>query len=568
MRHGHVITRLGRNADLILRHSKPEKPMSAVHVAFEINPATNLVILSVRSKRMSSVSFAMIKQKDKGKARSEEPAEQSHVHEEDPEDGTAQQIIGDGVILYKQDYKLSIASYTFDLLWLGASEETLKNVVVQDYQTSLQLLGNVRSRDQPTECDQSEAQSWHITRLYTAKYNCLKDIPKLRLQIGAGSFASVYRAIDEISGNSFAVKVVNLEKYGDLNGARAILHREIKEHIIEYLGCQHFHTPNPEIFMPLREGSLKKLIKDEPIRNYQQFCFDVLKQMLSALDYLASMNMIHRDVKPENILYQSLPQKGEYRFQLADFGLAHHQSLANTFCGTGYYQAPELWPQVSKIYAKQSPKMDVFSLFATMAAIHSKFQEFPPETNDYQVVLATLEARRPQAFIEPMARLHPDDRASAAQMLAYRFEGEGLTTPLSKIPPMKNEVHQTPGRSATTNDPLRARNTGGGRGTGRSKTPLRQEKASPRPLVVYPPRGPRQSRLPPSAGGPIQARTHLDQNGIVKRTGIGYRSGGPSALIKKLQQLEQAYLDPGGPGGEIPDNPPGYSRHEQPHLTT
>jgi serine/threonine protein kinase len=151
--------------------------------------------------------------------------------------------------------------------------------------------------------------------------------------------------------------------------------------------------------MPLREGSLTKLVKTTPVSDCEQLCLAVLRQMLSALDYLASKNLVHRDVKPDNILYYTLPDNGGLHFQLADFGLAHHQSLAKTFCGTGYYQAPKLWPEKSKVYAPQSPKMDVWSLFATIVAVDSRFREFPPHTADYGIVLSALEARAPQSFL-------------------------------------------------------------------------------------------------------------------------------------------------------------------------
>ncbi|KAK3936911.1 kinase-like domain protein [Diplogelasinospora grovesii] len=170
-------------------------------------------------------------------------------------------------------------------------------------------------------------------------------------------------------------------------------------HIIEYLGQQHFHTLSPEIFMPLREGSLTGLIKTTPIPDYSDFCLNVLRQMLSALDYL-----------------------------LADFELAHHRSLAITICGTGYFQAPELWPEKSKVSAPQSPKMDIWSLFVTMVAVDSR----------------ALEAKASQSKLEPIARLDPDRRASAAQMLVQFFEGRGLTTPRSKIPPIKPKADKAP----------------------------------------------------------------------------------------------------------------------------
>ncbi|KAI1289078.1 kinase-like protein [Xylaria venustula] len=376
---GHVITRLGRNADLILRQSSPEQPMSAVHVAFEINPATELVILSVRSKRASSVKFAVRKSDDKtsGETVEEVLGEKIPAQKVTGGDTTGKEITGDGVILYGQDYTISIASYRFDLLWLISDTEPSKNLVIQGYQRSLQLLQDVRSRDRPTEGDNSEVLSWHMTRLNTRKGSLFKDIAHLREPGGEGSYGTVYKAVDQITGHLFAIKVVKLEEYGDVDAARALIHREIKvmgmlshAHIIEYLGHQHFHTLCPEIFMPLREGSLTSLIKTTPIPDYNDFCLCVLRQMLSALDYLASESLVHRD--------------------LADFGLAHHRSLAKTFCGTGYYQAPELWPEKSKVYAPQSPKMDVWSLFATMVAIDSQFKEFPPHTSDYGIVLSAL----------------------------------------------------------------------------------------------------------------------------------------------------------------------------------
>ena len=52
--------------------------------------------------------------------------------------------------------------------------------------------------------------------------------------------------------------------------------------------------------------------------------------------------IIHRDVKPENIIYISHPG-GQYQFQLGDFGLSNRQATAVTFCGTPIYMAPEMY---------------------------------------------------------------------------------------------------------------------------------------------------------------------------------------------------------------------------------
>ena len=205
---GHVITRLGRNADLILQKSTPTEPISAVHVAFEVNPTTKLILLSVRSKRLSSVRFA--------------------VYESERNVTPTEQIIGDGVVCYGQDYDLSIATYHFRLSWLTTKTKALEALTLQDYQASEQLLQNMRSRDRPTEGDYSEALSWHVTRLRTGQRPLFNDIVHLRIRIGSGNHGEVYRAVDWASGHTFAIKVVNLAKTPDVDAGRALLHREIK----------------------------------------------------------------------------------------------------------------------------------------------------------------------------------------------------------------------------------------------------------------------------------------------------------------------------------------------------
>lgn len=87
--------------------------MSTVHVSFELNPATHLVLLSVRSKYTASIKFSVKKEKKPGSRQKENNTESN------PKNGPEQEeeITGDGVILYGQNYKLTIASYTFNLVW-------------------------------------------------------------------------------------------------------------------------------------------------------------------------------------------------------------------------------------------------------------------------------------------------------------------------------------------------------------------------------------------------------------------------------------------------------------------
>ncbi|KAF2457520.1 kinase-like domain-containing protein [Lineolata rhizophorae] len=418
MSRGRVMTRLGRDADLIL----PGRDVSAVHVAFEIHPETHVVLLSVRSKRSSTVTVS--------------------------NEGTpgAQQISEDCVLVYGICYKIRVTSYMFNLLWRDAKTvESLRELAVEGYRDSLLRLQNVRSRDRPTEFTDSELHSWHNTRLHTARKVLFREAEGApRVLIGAGAFGAVYRAVDFESGNPFAVKVVRLDTLPDtkVEHARAALHREIKaleqlkhENIVECLGVAKFDTNNPEIFMPLRRGNLSLLIKNRERQcSEDKLCSQVLEQMLCALDYLADRGLCHRDVKPENILYWQNTAPEIYSFQLADFGLVNHQQNATTFCGTGFYQAPELY-DVDRF--PQSPKMDVWSLFATIIDVHSKFTFPPRDARNYYDV---LQAARAAVLLAPeladMAREDPAHRASAAQLLVAHFNGRGLTTRRAAVLPI------------------------------------------------------------------------------------------------------------------------------------
>lgn len=200
---GRVIARLGRNGDLILQR----RSVSAVHIAFEMHPDTLVVLLSVRAKRMSSV-----KVKCKG----------NNNEEED------EVIEGDCVICYGKEYEITFVGYGFRLVWRQTESEPLRTLAVQDYQRALQQQANIRSRDLPTETD-SDVHTWHNTRIHTAQRILFREATAVpRVVIGKGEFGAVYRAVDLESGHVFAIKVIRLKNYRNMEQARAVAHREVK----------------------------------------------------------------------------------------------------------------------------------------------------------------------------------------------------------------------------------------------------------------------------------------------------------------------------------------------------
>ncbi|KAG5497760.1 hypothetical protein JKF63_04027 [Porcisia hertigi] len=81
-------------------------------------------------------------------------------------------------------------------------------------------------------------------------------------------------------------------------------------------------------------------------------------QLCLALDHIHAHKMLHRDIKGANVLLTSTGL-----IKIGDFGFSHQYDdtvsgvVANTFCGTPYYLAPELWNN-----QRYSKKADVWSL--------------------------------------------------------------------------------------------------------------------------------------------------------------------------------------------------------------
>ena len=192
-----------------------------------------------------------------------------------------------------------------------------------------------------------------------------------------------------------------------------------------------------EIFLGLNEGSLRFLVAADAKPLPATVIKDLLKQMLQALDYLHGLDLVHRDVKPDNILFvKASPKQNSYHFQLGDFGLCDRTALAQGQEGTSVYMAPEV---VQK--ELQTPKADIWSLFVTMLCAQdvNDFQRLEPHLkgpNDLFTMGFPMHSGI--SSIREMAAIDPAQRVSAAQMLVRHFHGEGLSTSPNRIPALSN----------------------------------------------------------------------------------------------------------------------------------
>ncbi|XP_045146922.1 serine/threonine-protein kinase 33 [Echinops telfairi] len=173
--------------------------------------------------------------------------------------------------------------------------------------------------------------------------------------LGQGSFGMVTEATDKETGTKWAIKKVNKEKAG--SSAVKLLEREVNilksvkhEHIIHLE--QVFETPKRMyLVMELCEDGELKEILDRKGHFSENETRWIIQSLASAIAYLHNKDIVHRDLKLENIMVKSsfIDDNNEMNLNIkvSDFGLAvkkhgRGEAMLQTTCGTPIYMAPEV----------------------------------------------------------------------------------------------------------------------------------------------------------------------------------------------------------------------------------
>ena len=154
-----------------------------------------------------------------------------------------------------------------------------------------------------------------------------------------------------------------------------ILKRLDHNHIVKYFKSYVDISKNLCIVMQFcGNGTLSEIIRKKPNLGSERNVLTICNQLSSALDYIHNQHILHRDIKPDNILcqrFEVVDLKEKFTFKLADFGIAKvmnkskdGNSYAETHCGTPIYMSPEVLNG-----QKYSTPTDIWSLGVVISFI-------------------------------------------------------------------------------------------------------------------------------------------------------------------------------------------------------
>ncbi|CAB3410832.1 unnamed protein product [Caenorhabditis bovis] len=206
--------------------------------------------------------------------------------------------------------------------------------------------------------------------------------------LGEGQFANVYLAKDFETGEVVAIKKIKLGSREEAkDGINRTALREIKllkeiqhDNIIglrDVIG----HRTSIQLVFDFMETDLEQVVKDHSIILMPAHIKNITMQTLLGLEFLHAHWILHRDLKPNNLLMNNMG-----RVKLADFGLARFFGSPNKVYThqvvTRWYRAPEL------LYGARSygTGIDIWSIGCIVAELLLRSPIFPGDSDIDQLV--------------------------------------------------------------------------------------------------------------------------------------------------------------------------------------
>ena len=164
-----------------------------------------------------------------------------------------------------------------------------------------------------------------------------------RKRIGKGSFSTIYKGYSTKNNNIYAIKEITIDKKQNKSNVKRELNvlKTLDNPYIVKLHDVIIDTNYNNIYFILDyypKGDLSKFLNHKPLK--EKYCRKYMNQLSQGLEYLLNMDILHRDLKPQNILLTN-----EFNIKITDFGFAKQidkNALITTLCGSPMYMAPEI----------------------------------------------------------------------------------------------------------------------------------------------------------------------------------------------------------------------------------
>ncbi len=261
----------------------------------------------------------------------------------------------------------------------------------------------------------------------------------LEKELGRGGMGAVYRATDQVLQRAVAIKVLN-EQAGDEFGKRIrleaqILARLLHDHVVR---LYDFGEADRAYFLVMEEvvgSNFQKRWRKLPLAERLR----VVAQVAEALDYAHHQGVIHRDVKPANVLLTATDQA-----KLSDFGLsmmAEGHTETKMIRGTPQYMSPEqgrgrkldhrtdLYSLGVMLYECATGELPFQGQAIAVIGQHISMPPVPPRQHNPEVSPAL------ESLILGLMAKEPDGRPTSGQAVARLLRDEIEQIRLRPTPP-------------------------------------------------------------------------------------------------------------------------------------
>jgi len=215
--------------------------------------------------------------------------------------------------------------------------------------------------------------------------------------LGSGAFADVFLAEDPITKRRVAIKrcsAVGSKRESLLSECRLLVQLD-HANIVNVYDADVVEPHFIIVMEYMAGGSLREVInnaKRKGLKVSTELACKIIMNILNALSFAHSMNVVHRDVKPENILFSA-----DKKVKLGDFGIAKMlettQGAAYTRIGTVPYMAPE------QLLGRAVFQSDIYACGVVLYEIITGVRAFDGDT-DYVIMkkIESADFTRPRAI--------------------------------------------------------------------------------------------------------------------------------------------------------------------------